>query len=65
MSCFNVSEATHLCKLLGMIQYRVKFIIENIEGVIAIGKFQYEERCDKNQKQCDQPLIKAETLDIL
>lgn len=58
-----MSEAMQFCRLLGIIQYRVKFIVENIDGIIAVEKVQYKERWDKNQKQCDQPFVKAETLD--
>ena len=58
-----MSEAMQICRLLGIIQYRVKFIVENIDGIIVVEKVQYKERWGKNQKQCDQPFVKAEKFD--
>ena len=41
-----MSEGMKICRLLGIIQYRVKFIVENVEGVIAVEKIQYKERLE-------------------
>lgn len=59
-----MSEAVHLYKLFEMIQYKVKFRVEKM-GVTGVGKFQYEERWCKHQKQCDHSLMKAEILHIM
>lgn len=41
-----MSEAMKICRLLGIIQHRVKFIVENVEGVIAVEKVQFKERLE-------------------